>query len=75
MIRGISDIATAVKRGTSAPLGASVQSGGVNFSVFSKSATRMELLLFDGETARQPSTSSVSAGSSSVGLVVGRTVI
>ena len=56
MISGISDIATAVKRGTSAPLGASVQSGGVNFSVFSKSATRMELLLFDGETARQPST-------------------
>jgi isoamylase len=44
-----------VRRGASAPLGASVQPGGVNFSVFSKHATRVELLLFDREDAAQPS--------------------
>ncbi|MBV8406364.1 MAG: glycogen debranching protein GlgX [Alphaproteobacteria bacterium] len=41
--------------GSSAPLGATVVSGGVNFSVFSKHATRVELLLFDGENATRPS--------------------
>ena len=35
------------KRGTSAPLGATATSDGVNFSVFSTSATAVELLLFD----------------------------
>ncbi len=30
-----------------APLGATLTNGGVNFSVFSKHATRIELLLFD----------------------------
>jgi glycogen operon protein len=44
---------TGVKTGASAPLGASVESGGVNFSVFSRSATRIELLLFDGEKAAE----------------------
>ena len=47
--------APAIGLGTSAPLGASVRSGGVNFSVFSRSATRIELLLFDREDAAVPS--------------------
>jgi len=33
--------------GTSAPLGATVCAGGANFSVFSKHATRIDLLLFE----------------------------
>ena len=33
--------------GRSAPLGATPSDGGVNFSVFSRSATGMELVLFD----------------------------
>ena len=37
--------------GRAAPLGASLCSGGVNFSVFSKNATRIELLLFDDAAA------------------------
>jgi glycogen operon protein len=43
-----------VAAGTSAPLGATVHPGGVNFSVFSKHATLIELLLFDDGNARQP---------------------
>ena len=43
-----------VKPGTSAPLGATVRPGGVNFSVFSKGAVMMELLLFEHENAAQP---------------------
>ena len=43
-----------VETGSSAPLGASVHSGGVGFSVFSKDATRIELLLFDDEAATAP---------------------
>jgi len=46
--------AGAVKKGASAPLGAAVHPGGVNFSVFSKNATLVELLLFDDENAPQP---------------------
>lgn len=38
---------TGIGRGTSSPLGATVQPGGVNFSVYSKNATSLELLLFD----------------------------
>jgi glycogen operon protein len=45
-----------VKKGTSAPLGATVYPGGVNFSVFSKNAALIELLLFDDESAAQPVT-------------------
>jgi glycogen operon protein len=45
-----------VKKGTSAPLGASVHPGGVNFSVFSKNATSVELLLFDDESSAEPAT-------------------
>ncbi|HYJ93820.1 MAG TPA: glycogen debranching protein GlgX, partial [Vicinamibacterales bacterium] len=41
--------------GTSAPLGASVRPDGVNFSVFSKDATLLELLLFDAADAAEPS--------------------
>ncbi len=39
----------AVKQGSSSPLGATVDPAGVNFSVFSKNATRIDLLLFDNE--------------------------
>jgi hypothetical protein len=41
--------------GTSAPLGAEVRPDGVNFSVFSKYATAIDLLLFDDVGAAQPS--------------------
>ena len=44
-----------VKIGSSSPLGATVYPSGVNFSVFSKNATKIELLLFEGETAPAPS--------------------
>jgi isoamylase len=37
--------------GRSAPLGASVEQGGVNFSVYSRDAARIDLLLFDSEDA------------------------
>ncbi len=43
-----------VGSGTSAPLGATVRPRGVNFSVFSKSAVMVELLLFEHENAAQP---------------------
>ena len=41
--------------GLSAPLGATVCEGGVNFSVFSRQATRVELLLFDRDADARPS--------------------
>ncbi|MFC2037409.1 glycogen debranching protein GlgX [Chloroflexota bacterium] len=41
--------------GKSFPLGATVYPDGVNFSVYSKSSTAMELLLFDGADAPKPS--------------------
>jgi glycogen operon protein len=41
--------------GRSAPLGATVTHGGVNFSLFSRSATGVELLLFDREDDAKPS--------------------
>lgn len=40
--------------GDAAPLGATVKVAGVNFSVFSKCATGIELLLFDGANDAQP---------------------
>jgi glycogen operon protein len=46
--------APAVEVGASAPLGATVAPGGVSFSVFSKNATLVELLLFDDEQADAP---------------------
>ena len=48
-------VAAAVDTGRSAPLGASVRPGGVNFSVFSRSATRIDLLLFDRVNDGTPS--------------------
>jgi isoamylase len=50
------DAEPGVGTGSSAPLGATVGAGGVNFSVFTKSATRVELLLFDDERAARPPT-------------------
>ena len=41
--------------GKSYPLGATLLDGGVNFSVFSKSALQVELLLFDDADAPRPS--------------------
>ncbi len=41
--------------GRSAPLGASVVAGGVNFSVYSRSASAVDLLLFDRADDRRPS--------------------
>ncbi|MGB5112516.1 MAG: glycogen debranching protein GlgX [Mycobacterium sp.] len=38
--------------GRSSPLGATVMDGGVNFSVFSRSATAVELLIFDRDDER-----------------------
>jgi glycogen operon protein len=38
-----------------APLGATVIDGGVNFSLFSRTATGVELLLFDDQRSTQPS--------------------
>ena len=40
-----------MRPGTSAPLGATAIAGGVNFSVYSKHASGIELLLFDDEKA------------------------
>jgi len=42
-------------RGESAPLGATVSADGVNFSVFSRDATGVEILLFDGAADASPS--------------------
>jgi glycogen operon protein len=41
--------------GMSFPLGASLVAGGANFSVFSKHATAVQLLLFDGVDDDRPS--------------------
>jgi glycogen operon protein len=45
-----------VKSGASAPLGATVRDAGVNFSVFSKDAALVDLLLFDDVNAVKPAT-------------------
>jgi glycogen operon protein len=57
MMTGVSTVARtdAALDGTSAPLGASVRPDGVNFSVFSKDATLLELLLFHAADAAEPS--------------------
>jgi len=44
----------AVPAGTPAPLGATLVPGGVNFSVFSRQATRIDLLLFDDRVISEP---------------------
>ena len=43
-----------IQRGQSYPLGATVSSEGVNFSIYSKSATALELLLFDDVDSPRP---------------------
>jgi isoamylase len=43
------------RAGSSSPLGATVQEGGVNFSIFSRHASWIELLLFDHEDDANPS--------------------
>ena len=45
---------TAEKRSRSAPLGSTICEGGVNFSIFSRPATSVELLLFDREDDPRP---------------------
>ena len=45
---------SAEKPGRNAPLGATLQPAGVNFSVFSRSATGVELLLFDRDDDARP---------------------
>jgi len=42
------------KRGRSFPLGATITDGGVNFSIFSRNASCIELLLFDREDDARP---------------------
>src|SRR5262245_30083311 len=44
-----------LSRGTSSPLGATPGPAGANFSVFSRHATGVELLLFDGVDDAKPS--------------------
>ena len=44
-----------MSRGRGAPLGATVADGGVNFSVFSRNALGVELMLFDRDDASRPS--------------------
>jgi isoamylase len=43
-----------VSRGRSFPLGATVVEGGVNFCIFSRHASAIELLLFDGDCDAEP---------------------
>ena len=45
----------AISGGRSAPLGATPAANGVNFSVYSRDASSIELLLFDREDDAQPS--------------------
>ena len=45
----------ACERGKSFPLGATLVPGGANFSVFAKHSTAVQLLLFDGADAANPS--------------------
>src|SRR5215472_11332975 len=41
--------------GRSSPLGAALRDGGVNFSLYSRSAARVDLLFFDREEDAKPS--------------------
>ena len=50
----LANVTTGRGAGRSFPLGATIVSGGVNFSVFSRQATRVELLLFDDAAAPEP---------------------
>src|SRR5262245_50427381 len=46
--------AISIQSGTSAPLGATLTAAGANFSLFSKHATAIDLLLFDDVSAARP---------------------
>ncbi|HSE98572.1 MAG TPA: hypothetical protein VLD57_09935, partial [Blastocatellia bacterium] len=48
------EVAGRKSSGSSSPLGATCYSEGVNFSIFSKHATGVELLLFDSVDAARP---------------------
>src|SRR6516164_6410720 len=50
----ISEVNISTLTGESAPLGATLSKGGVNFSIFSRHASRVELLLFDRDNDAQP---------------------
>jgi len=52
MARG--DMKRSATSGESAPLGATPSPGGVNFSLFSRHASEVELLLFDREDSAAP---------------------
>jgi pullulanase/glycogen debranching enzyme len=52
--------ASLVEPGTAHPLGASVVVGGVNLCVYSKRATGIDVLLFDGPDDLVPAASSAS---------------
>jgi isoamylase len=45
---------TAASRSRSSPLGSTIRDGGVNFSIFSRAASCMDLLLFDHEDDSRP---------------------
>jgi len=47
-------MSSTIENGQSSPLGATLCADAVNFSVFSKNATGMELLLFDNATDSKP---------------------
>src|SRR5208283_3951762 len=49
------DVIAELAAGQSSPLGATLQSGGANFSIFSRSATSVELLFFDRAEDTRPS--------------------
>jgi isoamylase len=53
--RGKSSIITDLSKGNTSPLGATVIHGGVNFSVFARDCSGMELLLFDHADDATPS--------------------
>ena len=48
-------IAAGLTTGRSVPIGATLEAGGANFSVFSRTATGIELLFFDGPDDERPS--------------------
>jgi glycogen operon protein len=50
----VSAVASSAARGVAYPLGASIVPGGVNFSVYSRTAERIDLLLFDRADDPEP---------------------
>src|SRR5215467_8222640 len=57
----VSTQAAITTTGNSSPLGATIVPGGVNFSVFSRGATAVDLLLFDREDDPRPRVISIDA--------------